>query len=250
MNCDGFIKFKDVYKAFNSHKVLDGVSIGVCRGETITIIGGSGIGKSVFLKLLLGVIKPDSGHVFYNGDPVNEMPWNDLRNMRKKIGMLFQGAALFDSLTVAENVAYPLREFFDYPEDKIDEIVNEKLKIVGLEGINDMVPSDLSGGMKKRVGLARAIATNPEVILYDEPTTGLDPANATRICNLIVNLQERFKVTSVVVTHEMQRAFEISDRLALIHNRNFRFIGTPDEAKSSSDSVVQDFINGKMETGE
>ena len=184
------IQFKDVKKSFGDHVVLDGATLSINKGETLTIIGGSGMGKSVFLKLLLGVMLPDSGEVEFDGLDVNQMSEKRLFKMRRRIGMLFQGAALFDSLSVKENIAYPLREHFKYSEHDITKIVAEKLAMVGLEGIETMMPADLSGGMKKRIGLARAIATDPDVILYDEPTTGLDPANTNRICNLIKEMQE------------------------------------------------------------
>jgi phospholipid/cholesterol/gamma-HCH transport system ATP-binding protein len=164
--------------------------------------------------------------------------------------MLFQGAALFDSLSVKENVAYPLREHFEYSEEEISDIVSKKLSMVGLFDIGNMMPADLSGGMKKRVGLARAIATDPDVILYDEPTTGLDPANTKRICNLISQLQEKLKVTSIVVTHDMEAAFSVTDRMAMIYDKKFGFVGTGEEARSSADPVVQNFIKGEMETGD
>ncbi len=245
------IEFKKVSKAFGDNKVLEAADVSIFKGETITIIGGSGKGKTVLLKLLLGVLHPDSGHVYFKGQALDSMSERELSKMRSQIGMLFQGAALFDSLTVRENVAYPLREHFrDYSEEKISQIVAEKLKLVGLPGVESMMPADLSGGMKKRVGLARAIATNPDVILYDEPTTGLDPANTKRICMLIKSLQEKLGVTSIVVTHDMQAAFDVTDRLAMIHDRHFGFVGTKDEARSSQDPLVKNFIRGEMETGD
>ncbi|MFA4874538.1 MAG: ATP-binding cassette domain-containing protein [bacterium] len=244
------IEFKKVSKAFGDNKVLDGADLSILKGETITIIGGSGKGKTVLLKLLLGVLHPDTGHVLFKGQALSEMSERELSKMRSRLGMLFQGAALFDSLTVRENVAYPLREHFNYSEPEISQIVAEKLRLVGMPGVEGMMPADLSGGMKKRVGLARAIATNPDVILYDEPTTGLDPANTKRICLLIKSLQDKLGVTSVVVTHDMQAAFSVTDRLAMIHDRRFGFVGTKDEALSSDDPLVQNFIKGEMETGD
>jgi phospholipid/cholesterol/gamma-HCH transport system ATP-binding protein len=243
---DAFISFKNIDKSFGENQVYKGLSLDIFKGETITIIGGSGTGKSVMLKLLLGVMPPDSGDIFFDGQNVCEMESKDLIHMRKRIGMLFQGAALFDSLTVKENVAYPLREHFDYDEDKLSRIVAEKLSVVGLPGIEEMMPADLSGGMKKRVGLARAIATDPEVILYDEPTTGLDPTNTNRIDDLILDLQKKFKVTSIVVTHDMASAFRVSDRLALIYNKKIEYVGTKDQVKNSTNKIVQQFINGQI----
>lgn len=244
------IEFKGVSKSFGEHEVLDGATLAIEEGETITIIGGSGRGKTVFLKLLLGVLKPDRGQVLFRGEDVGKMDEGVLSKMRSRIGMLFQGAALFDSLNVRENIAYPLREHFDYSEDRIGEIVAEKLAMVGMAGIEDMMPADLSGGMKKRVGLARAIATNPDVILYDEPTTGLDPTNTKRICRLIRKLQEVLGVTSVIVTHDMEAAFSVTNRLAMIYRKRFGFVGTKSEAYASSELFVQDFIKGEMDTAD
>lgn len=242
------IQFDHISKHFGEKRVLEGVDLFISKGETITIMGGSGQGKTVFLKLLLGLMRPDGGRVFFKGQDIGEMTGVEIRRMRSRIGMLFQGAALFDSLTVLENVAYPLKEHFRYSEEEISKKVAEKLALVGLKGIEDMMPSDLSGGMKKRVGLARAIATDPDVILYDEPTTGLDPANTKRICSLIRSLQEKLGVTSVVVTHDMEAAFSVTDRIAMIHDRKFGFVGTKAEAETSTDPFVQHFIRGEMES--
>lgn len=243
---DAFIRFENIWKKFEDNAVYCGLSLDIQKGETMTIIGGSGTGKSVMLKMLLGLIKPDKGNIYFDGKNVLEMDHSQLIAMRKRVGMLFQGAALFDSLSVADNVAYPLREHFDYDEAKIEKIVKEKLDVVGLKESIDKMPSDLSGGMKKRVGLARAIATDAEVILYDEPTTGLDPTNTNRIDDLIVSLQERFKVTSIVVTHDMQSAFRVSDRLALIYDKKIEFVGTVDEVKGSDNKIVMQFIEGQI----
>jgi phospholipid/cholesterol/gamma-HCH transport system ATP-binding protein len=244
------IEFKNVNKAFGENEVMVDASISIVKGETITLIGGSGKGKTVFLKLLLGVLRPDSGRIMFRGQSIGDMEEGDIVSMRKHIGMLFQGAALFDSLTVAENVAYPIREHFDYDDDEIYRMVRQKLEVVGLGGTEEMMPADLSGGMKKRVGLARAIATDPDVILYDEPTTGLDPANTKRICRLILELQEKLKVTSIVVTHDMEAAFRVTDRVALLHDKCFYYVGTKDEVRASRDPIVQNFILGEMETGD
>ncbi len=240
------IQFKNVSKSFGINRVLGSMSLDIISGETLTIIGGSGSGKSVTLKLLLGLIMPDEGEIFFEGKKITMMSEEELVAMRAQIGMLFQGAALFDSLTVFENVAYPLMEHYNYPDEKVREIVAEKLELVGLPGIETMYPADLSGGMKKRVGLARAIATNPEVILYDEPTTGLDPANTNRINELILELQERLQVTSIVVTHDMASAFKVSNRLALLHNKKIEFVGTVEEIQRSRNQMVQNFIRGEI----
>jgi len=199
MKQDNIIELKDVHKAFNSKNVHTGVTLSIRKGENITILGGSGSGKSVLLKEITGLIRVDRGEVIIEGENIVPMGEEELIHVRKKIGMLFQGAALFDSLSVAENIAYPIREHFEYSEEKIKEIVAENLELVGLPGIEDKLPSDLSGGMKKRVGLARALAMNPKILLYDEPTTGLDPPNISRINHLIRHMQERFNITGVII---------------------------------------------------
>jgi len=242
-----FIEFQHVQKAFDSNVVYTDLCLQIHKGETITIIGGSGTGKSVMLKLLLGLIDTDSGNIFFDDQDVTQMNRETLIKTRGRFGMLFQGGALFDSMTVYENVAYPLREHFpDYDEDKVAKIVQEKLEVIGLPEVAEIMPADLSGGMKKRVALARAIATDPEVILYDEPTTGLDPTNTNRINELIISLQKRFDVTSIVVTHDMASAFKVSDRLALLYNKKIEFVGTKEEIDGSTNEVVRKFIHGEI----
>ncbi len=241
------IELEHVYKQFDDKVILRDFSLQVRPGETMTIIGGSGSGKSVTLKLILRLLCPDRGVVRFCGQDLATLKLDEINQLRQQIGMLFQGAALFDSLTVRDNIAYPLREHFDYPEDKITEVVESRLALVGLPGIEDMMPADLSGGMRKRVGLARAIATDPRVILYDEPTTGLDPANTQRVNRLIRELQQKLKVTSVVVTHDMDSAFAITDRLALLCNCRVEFVGTPEEAKVSKNALVRNFIEGNYD---
>jgi len=241
-----FIEFIGLEKSFGPKTIYKGVNLKVEKGETITVLGGSGTGKTVMLKMLLGLMYPDQGKILFDGKDVVTMNDEEILGVRRRVGMLFQGGALFDSLSVKENVAYPLREHFKHSEDEISEIVAEKLALVGLPGIEEMAPSDLSGGMKKRVSLARAIATNPEVILYDEPTTGLDPTNTRRIDNVIRDLQAKLKVTSIVVTHDIQSAFYISDRLALLYDGKIKFVGSKSEVKNSDDPVVQGFIKGEI----
>jgi phospholipid/cholesterol/gamma-HCH transport system ATP-binding protein len=236
-----------INKAFGKKEILRDFSLEVCAGETMTILGGSGSGKSVTLKLILGLLHPDAGTVAFRGTDIASMGERALNDMRKQIGMLFQGAALFDSLNVRENIAYPLREHFRHSEAEISEIVANRLGLVGLSGIEQSMPADLSGGMRKRIGLARAIATKPSVILYDEPTTGLDPANTQRINRLIRELQEKLKVTSIVVTHDMNSAFHVTDRLALLCNHHVAFVGTTEEARQSSVPLVQNFIHGHLD---
>ncbi|MGB3727817.1 MAG: ABC transporter ATP-binding protein [Thermodesulfobacteriota bacterium] len=247
---DEIIGINNVYKAFDTKEVHNGVNLSIQRGENITVLGGSGSGKSVLLKEITGLLKPDKGEVIIEGENIVPMDERELVNVRKKIGMLFQGAALFDSLTVEENIAYPIRENANFPENEIKEIVARNLEMVGLPDIEDKMPSDLSGGMKKRVGLARAMAMNPKILLYDEPTTGLDPPNITRINHLIRNMQEKFGITGVIITHDVQSAFEISDRIAFLYHGKIVFTGTVEEAKNTDVEILRDFINAKMEGGD
>ncbi len=244
------IGINNVYKAFDTKEVHTGVNLSIQRGENITVLGGSGSGKSVLLKEITGLLKPDRGDVIIEGENIVSMDESELVNVRKKIGMLFQGAALFDSLTVEENIAYPLRENANFSENEINEIVAKNLEMVGLPDIEDKMPSDLSGGMKKRVGLARAMAMNPKILLYDEPTTGLDPPNITRINNLIRDMQAQFGITGVIITHDVQSAFEISDRIAFLYHGKIVFTGTVEEAKNTDVEILSNFINAKMEGGD
>ena len=245
---DTIIVLDNITKRFNRRAVLENLTLAIEEGETITIIGGSGSGKSVTLKLILGLMRPDRGRVLFRGKDVTRMPEGELVAMRREIGMLFQGGALFDSLSVGENIAYPLREHFrEMTDEAIAEAVRKCLALVGLPNVESMMPADLSGGMKKRVALARAIATSPAVILYDEPTTGLDPANTLRINRLIQDCQRELKVTNIVVTHDMDSAFMVTDRLALLYNRRIEFVGTVAEAKASRNPVVRNFIEGNIE---
>ena len=247
MSNDATIIFDDLWMSFGNHAVYEGVNLEIQRGETITIIGGSGTGKSVGLKLLIGLLKPDRGRILFDGQDIVPLSEDELSPIRRKIGMLFQGAALFDSLTVGENIAYPLREHLNLPEKEIEERIARNLELVGLPGIAEMMPSDLSGGMKKRVGLARAIAVEPAVILYDEPTTGLDPSNTRRINELIIDMQSKLKVTSIVVTHDMQSAMTVSNRIAMLYEKRIRSVMSVDEVRASEDSLIREFIEGKTE---
>ncbi len=244
------IRIKNVYKAFDSKEVHTGINLSIEKGENITILGGSGSGKSVLLKEITGLLKPDSGDVIVEGVNIVSLDERELVDVRKKIGMLFQGSALFDSLTVEENIAYPLRESTNFSENEIKDIVARNLKMVGLPDIEEKMPSDLSGGMKKRVGLARAMARNPKILLYDEPTTGLDPPNITRINNLIRDMQKQFGITGVIITHDVQSAFEISDKIAFLYHGKIVFTGTVEEAKNTDVEILSDFINAKMEGGD
>ena len=239
------IEFKDVYKSFNGILVHNGINLSILEGEIISLLGGSGSGKSVLLKELIGLMKPDKGDIIVLDNNVTQMNEEALIELREHIGMLFQGAALFDSLTVFENIAYPLREHLKLTEREIQERVAEKLQVVGLSGIEEKMPSELSGGMKKRVGLARAIATEPEIILYDEPTTGLDPMTAQRINDLIIELQRKLGITTIVVTHDLHCVKTVSDRIAMLHEGKIVAVGTWEELVTSNIQVVQDFIGGK-----
>lgn len=239
------VEVHGVSKRFGATRVFDSLDLAVRRGETFTVIGPSGSGKSVLLKLLIGLFKPEAGRILVDGVDVVPLDELALRAVRQRIGMVFQGAALFDSLTVGENVAYGLREHYDWPARKIGERVAECLQWVGLPGIEAQRPSDLSGGMKKRVGLARALAPGPDVILYDEPTTGLDPSNTRRINELIVALNERLKVTSIVITHDLHSAFEVSDRVGLLRERKIALVVDVETARSSPPPELQAFVSGQ-----
>ncbi len=244
------VEFRHVQKAFGPKVVYEDLNLEIHRGESLTIIGGSGSGKSVMLKLLIGLLKADAGSICFDGVDIVRKPERELVKIRQRVGMLFQGAALFDSLTVGDNLAYGLREQARMSEPDISQRVSEALHYVGLSGIEGMSPADLSGGMKKRVGLARAIAVKPEVLLYDEPTTGLDPINTTRINRLILHLKSTLNVTSVVVTHDLQSAFMVSDRIAMIDSGRVIFTGTPEETRKSQDVRVRNFVEGNAPQNE
>jgi len=238
------IDFQNVYKSFDDKKVLRGLNLSIRRGETLVVLGRSGCGKSVMLKILLGLLPADSGQVFVENTEITELVEGSLFTIRQKIGMLFQGAALFDSLTVAENVAFALKEHSKKSAAEIDEIVKKNLQFVDLEGTEQLMPSDLSGGMRKRVALARAMAYQPQIMLYDEPTTGLDPITATTINALIRKTQKELGVTSIVVTHELDSGFSVADRVAVINDGVIIEIGTIEEIKNSGNEFVQRFIAG------
>jgi len=239
---DVFVEFVDVYKAYGTKHVLRGANLKVYRGEVLVILGGSGTGKSVTIRHMLGLEAPDEGRVLVEEEDIADLPEEELYRVRKKFGMLFQSAALFDSMTVFENIAFPLREHTDMTEDEISQSVREKLELVDLPGTAHLMPVDLSGGMRKRVGLARAIVLDPKMILYDEPTTGLDPITAQKINELITNLQSKLNVTSVVVTHDIQSAFSVGDRIAFLHEGVFQWIGTMEAARDSDHSILREFF--------
>jgi phospholipid/cholesterol/gamma-HCH transport system ATP-binding protein len=244
--------FERVSLAFDE-PVLEGISFEVCRGETFIIVGESGTGKSTILKLLLRLLEPDEGRVLIEGEDITDLPFNEALQVRQKMGMVFQGAALFDSMSVFENVAYPLREHTDMGEDEIEARVREKLEFVDLEvdKVLHLMPAELSGGMRKRVGIARGIANNPKIMLYDEPTSGLDPLTTGTITHLVRKLQREVGVTSVVVSHDIRSSFKMGSRIALLGTDHaFDFVGTPEEMIASDDKYVQEFLGGAGEERE
>ncbi|HOC56279.1 MAG TPA: ABC transporter ATP-binding protein [Verrucomicrobiota bacterium] len=238
------IEVRDLNKRFGSHAILDGVSFRIEKGESVVIIGRSGGGKSVLLKHLIGLLQPDAGQVLIEGENIVAMNERDLLRIRRKFGMLFQGAALFDSMTVAENVGFAFRRERTLPSHEIRRKVAEVLEMVDLPGIEDKKPSELSGGMRKRVGLARAIIYRPEIVLYDEPTTGLDPIVSDSIDQLILRVRDRLEVTTVVVTHDMRSTRRLGQRILMLHNREIHAAGTADEIFNSPDPIVRRFIEG------
>jgi phospholipid/cholesterol/gamma-HCH transport system ATP-binding protein len=244
------IEFRGVKKAFGRKVVYRDLNLEINEGEVITIIGGSGQGKSVMLKMLIGLLQIDGGSISFDGQMISGFNEAEYAPVRRRVAMLFQASALFDSLNTKENVAYGLREQLEMSEKQISERVRESLTYVGLPGTEETWPADLSAGMKKRVSLARALAIRPEVLLYDEPTTGLDPINVTRIADLIQYLNETLDVTSVVVTHDMDTALAISDRIAMIHEGYVIFSGTPEELEASDKPQVRDFIEGNAPVDE
>jgi phospholipid/cholesterol/gamma-HCH transport system ATP-binding protein len=238
------IEVRELKKAFGSNPVLDGVNLRIDRGESVVIIGRSGGGKSVLLKHLIGLMQPDSGHVLIDGEDIVQMNERELLRVRLKFGMLFQGAALFDSMTVAENVGFAFRRDRSIPAEEIRCKVAEVLEVVDLPGTQDKKPAELSGGMRKRVGLARAIIYKPAIVLYDEPTTGLDPIVSDSIDQLILRVRDRLDVTTVVVTHDMRSARRLGQRILMLHEGRIYAAGTPDEIFRSEDPIVHRFIEG------
>lgn len=238
------ISIRNVFKNFNSQRVLSGVHLDIKRGETMVIIGCSGCGKSVLLKIMIGILKADAGQVLIDGTDIAGMSERQMDSIRKKFGMLFQGAALFDSLNVWENVAFSFLEHSKMSYEEMDKRVKECLELVGLPNIESKFPAELSGGMKKRVGLARAIANRPEILLFDEPTTGLDPIMSGAIDDLIVHLRDKLKITCIAVTHDMKSAATIGDRIAMLHNGKIVNIDTVEKTMNSTDPLIQQFVLG------
>jgi phospholipid/cholesterol/gamma-HCH transport system ATP-binding protein len=245
---DLFVEFRDVNKAYGNKQVLRGADLKVYRGEVLVILGGSGSGKSVTLRHMLGLEAPDSGRVIVEDEDITDHPEEELYRVRKKFGMLFQSGALFDSMTVFENVAFPLREHAEMSEEEIGRAVKEKLGLVNLPNTEHLMPVDLSGGMRKRVGLARSIVLDPKMILYDEPTTGLDPITSQKINELIIDLQSKLNVTSVVVTHDIQSAFSVGDRIAFLNKGVFEWVGTMEEARTAEHPVLREFLKASAVT--
>ena len=241
------IRKQNLHKAFGAQVVLNGVSLAVARGQTLMVLGRSGTGKSVLLKLLIGLQKPDQGEIEINGAAITQLPLEELNQTRKKMGFLFQNAALYDSLTVEENVAFPLRRHTKMKDDERRERVRTLLARVGMEEAVKKMPADISGGMKKRVGLARALALDPEILLLDEPNAGLDPITAAEIDELIRELQQERRITSVIVTHDMRSVQTVADRVALLNNGSIVTEGTPAELQQSDDPFVVQFMRGKRE---
>lgn len=243
MRGKSFIECRNLYKSFGKKGVLQGVDLAVERGETMVILGGSGSGKTVLLKHMNGLVGPESGEVFLDGMEISRMEEDDLTEVRKKVAMVFQGCALFDSMTIGENIAYPLQEHTAMSPEEIRKRVREALSLVGLEGSEELYPAEMSGGMKKRAALARALVLRPETLLYDEPTTGLDPMMTHRINRLIRELQNKLAVTSIVVTHDLQSAFVVADRLAFLQKGKIRFVGTREEFQASTDLALHEFLS-------
>jgi phospholipid/cholesterol/gamma-HCH transport system ATP-binding protein len=238
------IEIKNLKKSFGNKVVLKGVNLNIEKGKTTFVIGASGCGKSVLLKLIIGLLKPDEGEIFIEGEEITKMSEKEIYRVRNKFGFLFQGAALFDSMTVGENVGLGLVENTNTPQAEINKIINEKLDLVNLSGIENLMPSELSGGMRKRVGLARALACNPEFILYDEPTTGLDPITSEAIDGLIDSIANnpKLEVTSIVVTHDIFSVYEVADHVAMMYEGLVHFEGTPTELQNTKDPIVRQFL--------
>ncbi len=241
------IEFQDVHRAFGAHQVLRGLDLRIPKHRTTVIIGRSGTGKSVLLKHIMGLLRPDRGRVLVDGVDLRTLSPHALLELRKRFGMCFQNAALFDSLSVGENVAFPLREHSDFTKEEIRDIVEEKLKQVGLVNVSHKMPSELSGGMRKRVGIARAIALEPEIMLYDEPTTGLDPIMSGAIDDLIMETQETLNLTCVVISHDIRAALRIGHKIAMLYEGRLHMEGTPEAIRNTSDPVLRQFLEGRAE---
>ncbi len=241
------IRVVDLHKSFGDNKVLQGVNLRLKKKETLVIIGQSGCGKSVLLKHIMGLLKPDRGKVYVDGVDITVLNDDELHKITRKFGILFQGTALFDSLTVGQNVSFGLERYTDYSKEKIKEMVRDNLAKVGLRGIEHLMPFELSGGMRKRVGLARAIAYNPDIILYDEPSTGIDPIRADAINDLIIRMKKEMSASELIITHDMVSAYKVADRIGMLYEGKIIEMGTPEEIRNSENPVVQQFIHGSAE---
>ena len=241
------IQIDDVAKAFGNKVVLDGCTLEILEGETMVVIGYSGAGKSVLIKTIVGLLEPDRGTTYVDGLNVQELSREALYELRRRVGYVFQFAALFDSMTISDNVSMGLRRMGTMTEGEIDERVEESLRLVELDGYGPRMPSELSGGQRKRAGLARAIASRPKYLLYDEPTTGLDPVTTAVIDRLIIKLKKELRVTSVVITHDMKSAYRVGDRIAMLYKGRIRQIGRPEEIQQSADPIVRGFVEGRPE---
>jgi phospholipid/cholesterol/gamma-HCH transport system ATP-binding protein len=241
------IEVVNLHKSFGNNHVLRGVNLEVRNGESMVVIGGSGVGKSVLIKCIIGLVRPDSGSICVDAQAITSLNEKSLNEIRKKFGMLFQAGALFDSLSVWENVAFGLKQHTSLGNEEIKAIAVDKLRLVGLRHVEDLMPSELSGGMRKRVSLARAIAMEPEILLYDEPTTGLDPIMADVINDLIVQMRKKLEVTSIAITHDMVSAYKIADRIAMLYEGEIIEVGTPQQNRESGNAIVQQFIQGRAE---
>ena len=239
------IRIVDLHKAFGRKRVLQGVNLKLEQGETLVVIGQSGSGKSVLIKHIIGILKPDKGQIFVDGVEITGLKDDELHRMTRRFGMLFQGVALFDSMTVAQNVSFGLERHTDFPQERIQEVVTESLDKVGLKGCEDLLPQELSGGMRKRVGLARAIAYRPDIILYDEPSTGIDPIRADAINDLINRMKKELNVSTIVITHDMVSAYKVADRIAMLHEGKIVEVAAPEEIRNSKNPVIQQFIHGQ-----
>ncbi len=241
------IRVTDLHKSFGGTRVLQGVNLDVEKGETLVIMGQSGSGKSILIKHLIGLIMPDRGEIYVDGVEISSLSEEERYKVRRKFAMLFQGAALFDSLTVLQNVSFGLERYTDHTHQKIEQMARQALHRVGLREVVNLMPFELSGGMKKRVGLARAIAYEPEIILYDEPSTGIDPIRADAINDLIIQMKNDMKVTSIVITHDMVSTYKVADRVAMLYQGKIIATGSPEEIRDSNNPIIQQFITGAAE---
>jgi phospholipid/cholesterol/gamma-HCH transport system ATP-binding protein len=239
------IRIVDLHKAFGRKKVLQGVNLDLKQGETLAVIGQSGSGKSVLIKHIIGILRPDKGQIFVDGVEITSLKDDELHKITRRFGMLFQGVALFDSMTVAQNVSFGLERYTDFSKERIQELVAESLDKVGLKGCEGLMPQELSGGMRKRVGLARAIAYGPDIILYDEPSTGIDPIRADAINDLINMMKRDMNVSTIVITHDIVSAYKVADRIAMLYEGKIVEAAAPEEIRNSKNPVIQQFIHGR-----